>query len=678
MRRPTNVALLASMMIAVSCSTPEPPPPPTPRPAETTAPPPSPPPPIAPPPRPEPVRLQIPPAFQEAVAKGTRTLDGVPGPRYWQQRLEYRIDAALNPKTALLEGEETVKYVNRSPDTLTTVVVHLYQNLFKAGSARTEPVPTTGGMTIERVAVAGREIREQSASTQTQQAGASYRIDGTLMTIRLARPLAPGDSTNLLFAWHFTVPPAPAAPRTKHVGSQLYLMAQWYPQIAVYDDINGWHAGQYLATGEFYLEYGDFDVALTLPEGYLVASTGVLQNADEVLTPNVQARLRQAATSSTVVRVVTQDHVAAKSATERVPGGELTWRFRARNVRDFAFAASNRYLWDATSAKTPDANGDGKPETVVVNAFYRPEATAWREAARYSKHSVEFHAENWHPYIYPQITSAEGPEGGMEYPMIVFVDAFDEPAQLYEVITHEIAHQWFPMMVGSNERLFAWQDEGITTYAEQLALRDMFPQHVLFTADQKRYLGLAGKKEEAPMMRDADLYPSVEAYVVASYSKPGLALHALEKVIGKEKLRDALREYARRWLLKHPAPIDFFRTVSSVAVRDLDWFWQSWWFTTGVVDQAIAAVETNTEGTGERVVVRVENAGQLPMPVELMLTLTGGQTQRVTVPADVWAAGSNTHAETITVPARLERVVIDPDSVLPDVRRDNNVWVRTP
>ncbi|MBI4544278.1 MAG: M1 family metallopeptidase [Gemmatimonadetes bacterium] len=619
--------------------------------------------------------IPMPPSFAAALEAGTRTLRGVPGPRYWQQRVSYRIAAELDPRTARLQAEETITYFNQSPDTLGTLVLHLYQNLFRGGEARNRRVPVTGGMIVERVAVEGWAAARADGSPEPAPGQPAYRIAGTLLWLRLGRPLLPGDSLALELAWRFTVPPQ-GAPRTGHIDRIVYHVAQWYPQVAVYDDVDGWHTDPYLGEGEFYLEYGDFDVSLTLPEGWLVAATGELQNAEEVLPEPVRQRLRLALESDTVVHVVSAEERGSGKATQQAPGGQLTWEFRARRVRDFAFAASSRYVWDATRARSPPADSGALPGVVAVHALYRPQAGAWRQAARYARHALEFHSGQVHAYVYPQITAAEGPVGGMEYPMLVFVRAFNDSFTLYSVLAHEVGHQWYPMMVGSDEPEFAWQDEGLATYIENLAAADLFPGAEPFAGDHLRYLALAGTDQEQPMMRHADRYAPGLARVVASYSKPALALRALGEVVGDSVLREGLREYTRRWLFRHPMPLDFFHTLEEVAGRDLDWFWLPWWFETAVLDQAVTAVDVAPDPPGERVSVTVENQGGLALPAELVLTLASGETRRVVVPVDVWLMGGRRHTETLAVPAAVLRIEIDPDQSLPDVDRRDNVWER--
>jgi hypothetical protein len=606
-------------------------------------------------------------SFERAVERRTRTVDGHPGTQYWQQRVEYHIAAELDPATAAVQGELVAMYRNNSPDTLTSILMHLYQNAFSEGVQRVRRVPVTGGVTVRRVAVNNAVL----APGRAPIGRGSYRIDGTLMWIDLARPLLPGASLELEVGWSFVVPPA-GAPRTGHSDNEAFVVAQWYPQVAVYDDLRGWHDRPYWTNGEFYLEYADFEVLLTVPEGWLVSATGELDNPDEVLTPEVQQRIARAATQDEIVSVVTVEDIEQQRATTREPGGQLTWRFRARDVRDFAFATSNRYVWDATRAGWPGA--DGAP--VLVHALYRPEAESWGEAVRYMRHATSFYAERWGPYIYPHISAAEGPIGGMEYPMLVFIGGSRTPQSLYSVLSHEIAHEWWPMMVGSNESLYAWQDEGLASYVEDLTVRDYFEGSAPELSTQDAYLRIAGTDTERPIMTEPDLFGIGPQYGVAAYTKPGTLLRALGAVIGEDVLHRGLREYTTRWLLRHPSAFDFFNVIEDVHGADLDWFWSPWFFDTAVLDQSIADVSVETATTGERVTVTVEDLGGAPMPVLLTVTLADGSTLEKRLPVEPWLDGAQTQTVTLDVAARVTRVEIDPQRYLPDVQRANNVWSR--
>ncbi len=620
------------------------------------------------------LRVPIPRSFLDAIGRGTRTDRGVPGPNYWTQKVDYSIQAELDPETAILVGREIITYRNNSPDELDRLILHLYQNLFSGGMERTRNVPITGGIILERVSLEGQELREARGRPEL----GSYIADGTLMAVYLNQRLRPGGTVELEVEWRFEVPPE-GAPRHGHIDNRLFNVAQWYPQVAVYDDIEGWHIWPYLGNGEFYLEYGDFDVSITVPEGWLVGASGTLQNSDEVLPDPIRRRLEEAMTSDEVVHVVAEEDFGPGLATVLGSEGTLTWRFRADGVRDFAFATSNEYLWDAAHTLTPDADGDGEDEVVALHALYRPVAETWVDAAEYIRHAVTFHAERWHPYPWPQMTGAEGPVGGMEYPMLTFVAAFGDPRSVYETLNHEISHMWYPMMVGSNEPSYPWMDEGLGTYVEAYATGDFWDEPEYWRADQNAYLRVAGLEQETPIMRHADLHGPYGTYGQAAYWKPAALLRALEAVIGRDALWSSLRAYSENWIYRHPTPHDFFNLVEEAAGRDLDWFWYPFWYETAALDQAITNVRV-TDGAGGAVAseVTIANLGKTFMPVHLLLTLSGGDTIREVVPVEVWLLGGGVHTVTVDLPRgeTLTSVEIDPEGAFPDVDRENNIWGR--
>lgn len=616
--------------------------------------------------------VPVPRSFARAVDNGTRTNAGDPGPDYWTQQVDYAIDVELDPATALIQGRETVTYHNSSPDDMGLLLLRLYQNLFSEGVPRTEVVPITGGMTLDRVVLDGQELSETRAPTR-----ASYLIDGTLMGVYFDRLLPSGGSIELEVEWHFEVPPQ-GAPRMGRIGYDLYNIGQWYPQVAVYDDLVGWDVWPYLGTGEFYLEYGDFDVSITVPEGWLIGATGTLENPQEVLPEAVRARLDAALSGDDIVRVVSEDDLEAGTATLTDPSGKLTWRFRADEVRDFAFAASNQYIWDATHAHTPDANGDGAEEIVEVQALYRPSADSWRDAAEYIQHAVSFHAAHWHPYPWPKMSGIEGPVLGMEYPMLTFVSQSSTGREVYETLNHEIGHMWYPMMVGSNETLYPWMDEGFNTYIEAYATADYYDEPDYWHNDQNAYLMVADTDDETPIMRPSDLHGPTGTYPFEAYWKPASLLRALEVVIGHDAVWESLRAYSDTWMYRHPHPLDFFNIVERIAGRDLDWFWHPFWYETAYLDQAIEGVDTAGAGApgGGTARVTVRDIGSAPMPVILQVTMSDGQTIRQTVPVDVWLAGAREYVAEIGLPASgtVTSVEIDPDRAFPDVDRENNTW----
>ena len=608
--------------------------------------------------------------FELAVNRGTRTRTGVPGPRYWQQWADYKLSAELNPVSKRVTGSGTINYSNRSPDTLRTVYIQLLQNIFAPNARHNTNVPwSVEGIELGRVAAQGTTL----AAAGGEEPG--YEVNGTIMRLRLPKPLPPGGTADLAFDWKLRVPPD-GAPRGGQDG-EVYYMNYWYPQMAVYDDVNGWQIDQYLGNAEFYMGYGNSDVRLTLPAGWLVTATGTLKNPEEVLTSQTRARLDSARSAAGVIHVVTDLDREPGRSTTAGKDGKLTWHFRAENVRDVSWAASSRYLWDATNAVVGDANNDGRPDTTLIQAFWRPEQKAnhWDESARYSRHSIEFFSKYLWPYPYPHMTAVDGPTscGGMEYPMMTCIGGQWDTLGMYEVTTHEIGHMWFPMMVGSDEKRFAWMDEGLTQFDQSQSMPDFFKGFDDEARNRKNYLEVATPAGgEVELMHHGDRFPNYNAYGVAAYMKPATAMVALRGVLGRDLFHKAVVEYGHRWLYKHPTPYDFFDTFEDVSGRDLSWFWRTWFFETWRLDQAIDSVAT----VGDSVEIGIENRGRAPMPVPLVITRAGGQVDSLTVPVDVWLGGAKRTTVRVAREPAVKSVEIDPGQEFPDVNRDNQRWPR--
>ena len=609
-------------------------------------------------------------AFTAAVRRGTRTRSGSPGPGYWQQRARYQLAAELDPATKQLTGRGTVRYFNRSPDTLPALFLHLHQNLFKPGAARTEETPTTDGMEIRRVTAQGVEL----SATPPGGTQHGYAVSATRMRIGLPRRLLPGDSVDLELAWAFTAPPD-GAPREGTDG-EIFMIAYWYPQVAVYDDVNGWQIDPYLGTSEFYMGYADYDVALTVPEGWLIGATGTLVNAGDVLTEQTRSRLAAARRGGSVVHVVAD--ADRRRATARGQRGKLTWRFRASNVRDFAFGASDQYLWDATIAVTGDADGNGRPDTASIHTFYRPSRRqwAWDQSAKYARHSIEYLSRLLWPYGYPQMTAVDGVVScsGMEYPMITCIGGPRDTLALYSVTVHEFAHMWFPMQVGSDEKRYAWQDEGLTRFNQIQAMQEYFKGYDRLSLSRNNYVNIARTDDEEPLMRHGDHYRyGTAAYGIASYDKMALNLEMLRALLGEETFMRAYREYGRRWLNKHPTPYDFWNTFENVAGRDLEWFWRSWWFETWTLDHVLAGVRATSGG----VEIDVEDRGSAYMPTRLSITRADGTVEQADVPVDVWLGGSRRHTLRVRGSAAVTQVEIDPGRRFAYLSRERHRWEAT-
>ncbi|HUL03608.1 MAG TPA: M1 family metallopeptidase [Gemmatimonadales bacterium] len=608
-----------------------------------------------------------------------RTGSGAPGAGYWQQRADYTIQATLDTATHSLSGRETIRYTNHSPDTLRYVWLQLDQNIYRddsRGTALNAPnerfagAGFSGGYTIQKVEAVRRPAGKPAAGT-TARAPLTLTANGTVGRVDLDRPLAPGGSVEIELAYSFQIPEhgSDRMGREQYGTAWVYEMAQWYPRMAVYDDVRGWNTEQYLGQGEFYLEYGDFDVQITVPRSFIVVATGTLANPMEVLTAAQRARLAQAAKSDTTVAIVARAEVGQASTRPAGTGPTLTWHFTAKNVRDVAWGASSNFIWDAS----------GWSGVLIQSAYPREADADWQNSTAYSRHTIQHYSEKWFRYPYPVATNVAGPVNGMEYPMIVFCSARFSGFNLYSVTTHELGHQWFPMVVGSNERLYAWMDEGFNTFINIYSIRSFYPdsQWERRRGDPQAWAKFAATGHDEPPMLSADRIDE-RALGQVAYTKPAVGLYLLRQYIVGDTARfdTAFREYVRRWAFKHPTPADFFRSMEDGLGEDLSWFWRGWFYSTDVVDIAVDSVKTgqNREGT-PLAGVFLSSPGRLPMPVDLKITFANGSTDRVRLPVEVWYQGDE-YLYVRKIASDVSKVEVDPDSVLPDVRRANNVWVK--
>ncbi|HEY6809357.1 MAG TPA: M1 family metallopeptidase [Gemmatimonadales bacterium] len=613
--------------------------------------------------------------FTSAVARGTRTRTGRPGAGNWVQHARYQIDATLDVAAARLHGQERVTYINHSPDTLRQLAVYLRQNVFAAGSPRRESVPVTGGVSLALVSADGRTLAAVPESALGKRPG--YFVDGTVMWLNLPAALLPGDSAALEFRWSFTPPPAPSDGREGHDGD-VYFLGYWYPQLAVYDDVDGWVTDPYLNGAEFYMDPADYDVRITVPNRWVVGATGTLLDSAAVLSPRTRERLARARRGGVVHVIAPEDR--GTDAPYAGSGPRSTWHFVAHDVRDFAWGTSDQYLWDATIALVPRA-GAAAPDTVAINSFFRvtPRAAAWRlGGARFTRDAIEQMSVYLWPYPYPQMSSFEGvlESGGMEYPMATIMQPWADTLSLAGDLMHETGHMWFPMQVGSNETRHPWMDEGFTQFDVAQGMRVLYGEpraggrpNDSEQGQRRLYLAAARAGHDLPLMRLGDLAPS-DLYFIMYYDKTAQALAGLRAVIGADTLQRALREYGARWRDRHPEPEDFFNTVDDVAGRDLSWFWQAWFYHAWPLDQAIGAVREE----GDSVAITIEDRGLAPMPVFLAVTRAGGAVERVILPVDVWLSGARTHLLRVARGAGVVKVEIDPGGLLPDVNRANQVW----
>ena len=600
-----------------------------------------------------------------------RAGSGAPGSQYWQNRADYNLAATLDTTAKTVSGEMTLRYTNNSPDTLHYIWLQTEQNAFRGNTLNSYIFPQDsrfgargfeGGYTFTKL----DQVWPAAAGKPARRATLARRDNETSMKVDLAEPLAPGKSASLEIAYSFPVPEH-GADRMGRDGA-LYEIAQWYPRAAVYDDVRGWNMEPYLGQGEFYLDFGDYNLSVTVPVGYVVAATGSLQNASEVLPASVVAKHAIAAKSDTVVRLITEADLSSGAARPKKTG-MLTWRFSAKNVRDAVWAASPDFQWDASSWKG-----------IMAYAYYRPGAAVnWTDAADQSRMSIQEYSERWFQYPWPQISAIEGPISGMEYPMVAMENKSEDKYDLYNVVTHEIGHMWFPMLVASNERAFMWQDEGFNTFINTFSEARRYPEkgdQLARGATERRLVEQYMKAGvDMPVNRGPDrIDPRLLGE--AAYVKPSVGLQLLrQEILGEKAFDDAFRTYIARWAYKHPTPTDFFRTMEDAGGRRLDWFWREWFIENSRFDQSVDSVVTNHKGDTLQVAVLYGNRERGVLPIRAVFTFSDGSKEEFTYPAEVWSTNSRGYIRSYKfVGKSLAKIEIDPEMRLLDVDRANNVW----
>jgi len=557
-----------------------------------------------------------------------RAASGAPGRSYWQQRADYQINVELDDVNQRITASETITYHNQSPDTLSYLWLQLDQNIWRQDSdARlTQTAPSFERVPLNQIEnlLYARTFEGGYRITAVRDAkGAPLRhtINKTMMRVDLPQPLAPGASVAFSVDWNYRInDQRKIGGRTGYEffpkdGNYLYEIAHWFPRMAAYNDVSGWQHKQFLGAGEFTLEFGNYRVSITVPDDHVVASTGVLQNPNAVLTPAQRARLEQARTAKNPVLIVTPAEAVANEA--RKPAGKKTWVYHADNVRDFAFASSRKFIWDAQGH-----NVEGN--RVMAMSYYPKEGNPLWE--RYSTHSI-IHTLNVYSrysftYPYPVAISVNGPVGGMEYPMICFNGPRPEDDGTYtartkygliSVIIHEVGHNYFPMIVNSDERQWTWMDEGLNSYLQFLAEQEWEENYPSRRGEPQNIREYMASADQVPIMTNSE---SIPQFGNNAYGKPATALNVLrETVMGRELFDFAFRQYSQRWKFKRPMPADFFRSMEDASGVDLDWFWHGWFYTTDHVDISIERVRLFQPFTANPELdkaARLEDRGEQP------------------------------------------------------------------
>ena len=620
-------------------------------------------------------------AIRRAMAAGTRDSTGRPGRNYWQLRVDYNIRARLDVTTSRITGSETVTIHNPSPDTLRFITLRLDPNIFLGNTPQAAswvPGEVTDGMVITRMTVNGAAVNltpppgGRGAPPPTGPTAAAFNT--TSARVNLLQPMLPRSTATLEIDWNHKVPGGPGVGHRmwQRWADTLYQPTQWYPRVAVYDDLRGWDSELYLGPSEFYNNFGRFDVRIDVPAGWIVSGTGTLQNPQEVLTPTARQRLTRVLQTDSITTIVGPDEIGPGQAT--AAGDRLTWHLVADSVNDFAWATAKKFVWQATRATIPT-----KGPVPIHMVFLPGRAQLFSDAGQISRHAIEFYSKLWIPYPFPQLTLQDGPSAGMEYPMVINSNR--------GAADHEAAHQWWPMMVSNNETWYGWMDEGFNQYMNILSAADSRGVAPNLDSLGIRYGTVSGNEAEPPMMWNAN-YGGPGFYGFTTYQKTPLMLSMLGGIVGDTAIWDAMRSWATAWRFKHPSPWDYMFFMNNALKQDLGWFWNYWLFTTEAVHGSIKNVTTS----GNKTTVTVHQDGQMPSPVVLRVKfadsgppirampnskMIDATTYDVTWPVDVWFSGSKTYDAVLDFGGRtIQRISLDPRGRFPDRNPADNVWPR--
>jgi hypothetical protein len=593
--------------------------------------------------------------LQRAYDNGTRSHDGKPGPQYWQNTAKYVIQANLDPKKRLVSGTATIQYTNNSPDSLTLIRFKLAHDRYRKGSLRdgdVDPADVDDGVTIHALTYNGRRI-----------SSAQQRRRSTFLDLRFdkGQAMAAGTTANITIQWSYTMPADKNATRECVCDPSTFFVSYWYPQIAVYDDYSGWTSTPYSGQQEFYHDFADYDVTITMPKGYMVWATGEWQNAADLLEKPFLERFNQAHTSTDIVKIFTEEQLKAGGVFKKAK--KHVFRYVATEVPDFTFAASDHYNWDATSVEADARTG----RRTFVSAAYDTKSKDYYKVARIAADGIHL-MSTWlpgYPFPYPSMTVFNGNDG-MEYPMMVN-DASVSENFVTSLTVHEVAHTYFPFMMGINEQEYAWMDEGWANFFDGLLADSLTGQK---SSGGRGYAFGAGMDSDVPPMVHSSLLNG-RAYGIASYSRPQNAYLTLYDLLGYETFHRCMVAYMDRWKSKHPIPYDFFNTWNEVSGQNLDWFWKPWFFEWGYPDLGIQDV-TRAAGADMDVIL-VEKNGTIPVPIHLEITYSDGSTQTVHQTAAVWREGARAVSIECEKGKTVSKVNLG-DRNIPDTDRKNNAW----
>jgi len=599
--------------------------------------------------------LPVPLNIGKAIEKGTRTIDGKPGPNYWQNSSNYIIKAELDPITRKITGQEHITYTNNSPDSLNQIVIRLYQDIFRKGNMRdfeVNPEDVDNGVDIQKIIINNSEVVNIPKHT------------GTNLILPLTVPVAPKSKIELKFNWSFILSKYSNI-RMGTYDSSTFFIGYWFPQVAVYDDIDGWDMQNYTGQTEMYNDFNNFNIELTVPKGFIIWSTGVLQNPDEVLSAETAEKYKKAYTAYDVVKIITESDYKKGLVTK--DSNKLHYKIIAANVPDFAFATSDHYLWDGISAIV-----DKKYfRKTFIDAAYNKKSKDFYNVAIIARNAIESFSTHMPgvPFPYPELTVFNG-SGGMEFPMIVN-DGSDTVLQgTVHVTSHEICHTYFPFYMGINERKYAWMDEG---WATMLPFDFQSSEAPGYDPRSRNASGLndaAGRETDIPpIVLSYDLRnPS---YRTASYRRPGAAYDFLRGMLGDDLFKSCLADFMSKWNGKHPLPYDFFFSFDKTAEQNLDWFFKPWFFEMKYPDLSLELITVNETN----VMVKVVNKGGLPLPVKIKVYYSDGKQEEVyNASAKIWEKGDNYLDINLDVKKKITKIELG-STQIPDVNLKDNIII---
>jgi Peptidase family M1 domain len=611
------------------------------------------------------------PMFYPGGVNEYRSASGMPGPKYWQNRADYKINVSLDTAKQRIEGATNITYTNNSPDKITFLWLQVDQNVFRADSRHAATASNTNRAFTVLEYTKGNEIKSVNIIKNGKKIAANWLVNDTRMQIKLSDTLrSGGGQIQFEIEYAFDVPLTNGDTRmgrNKTKNGWIYTIAQWYPRMEVYDDISGWNTIPYTGDAEFYCEYGDFDYTVTTPADIIVGGSGDLVNPGDVLSPKEMARLANAKNSDKTIFI--KDSTDLFDANFYPKKSVLQWHFKCKNARDVSWAASKAYVWDAAKINLPSG------KKALAQSVYPLESSgtnAWGRSTEYTKACIELYSAKWYEYPYPAATNAAGAVGGMEYPGIVFCSYRSRREGLWGVTNHEFGHTWFPMIVGTNERKYPWMDEGFNTFINTISTRDFNNGEYFRVQDQHQTVKSELTRDLDPIMMTLNVVKGNNQGWTA-YFKPGLGLTILrEQILGKDRFDYAFKTYIERWAYKHPTPWDFFHSMDNAAGEDLGWFWNEWFFTAWWLDQSVKKIEYVNNDPTKGSIITIENLEGLALPVTMAVKEENGKTDTIKLPAEIWQRGP-VWTVNFNTTSRIESVVLDPNHTLPDINSENNI-----